>query len=318
MSDQQKKKLSEEDYLRMHLEGLENGNNQPEPQPQLIIPENKNQNYNSKVSDLHFFAFDVKEFPCGIFYPAGTTIQVRAAEVKEIQAYSMIDDNNFYDIVEKMNEMLASCIRIKYIDGVVGSYMELRDPDRYYAIFLIRELTFQQGSSLTTNVTCNCGAECQIELKRENFINFEINDKIKKYFDPSTSSFRFSTKNGETYNMAPPTIGLQKSFTEYIIKENAEKKKPNLAFLKIIPFLLYDRNSITLDGIKAKLNEFQKMSDMSFQFLNSAVEKMTFGVEKLKKNCGLCGVEVHTDMIFPDGPSAIFVIHDAFDQFIQE
>jgi len=317
MSEQQKKNLSEEDYLRMHLEGLD-GNTSKQPEPQLVIPENKNQNYNSKVSDLHFFAFDIKEFPCGIFYPAGTTVQVRAAEVKEIQAYSMVDDNNFYDIVEKMNEMLSACVRVKYLDGTVGSYMELRDPDRYYAIFLIRELTFQQGSSLTTNTTCTCGSDCQIELKRENFQNYQVNDKIKKYFDPSTSSFRFTTKNGQVYHMAPPTIGLQKSFTEYIIKENAEKKKPNLSFLKIIPFLLYDRTSITIDGIKAKLVEYQKLDDMSFQFLNSAVEKMTFGVEKLKKVCNVCGVEVHTEMIFPDGPSAVFVIHDAFEQFIQE
>ena len=88
--------------------------------------------------------------------------------------------------------------------------------------------------------------------------------------------------------------------------------------MKIIPFLLYDRTSITIDGIKAKLTEYEKMDDISFQFLNSAVDKMTFGIEKLKKNCGVCGLEVHTDMIFPDGPSALFVVHDAFDQFIEE
>ena len=118
--------------------------------------------------------------------------------------------------------------------------------------------------------------------------------------------------------MAPPTIGLQKSFTEYIIRENAEKKKPNLSFLKIIPFLLHDKTSISMDGIKSKLDEYQKMDDISFQFLNKAVEKITFGIEKLKTTCKVCGLEVHTDMIFPDGPSAIFVVSDAFEQFIEE
>ncbi len=37
----------------------------------------------------------------------------------------MVDDNNFYDIVEKMNGMLQSCIRVKYTDGKVGSYLEV-------------------------------------------------------------------------------------------------------------------------------------------------------------------------------------------------
>lgn len=317
MSDQtNKQNLSEEDYLRKHLESLENKNVSNEPsfqQPKINV-----QVDNSRTADLQYFAFDVREFPCGIFYPAGSTIQVRPAQVKEIQAYSMVDDNNFYDIVEKMNDMLAACVRIKYLDGSMGSYLDIKDPDRFYLIFLIRELTFQSGSALTTNTTCTCSSELSIELKRENFKKYDTPEKIIKYFDPQTLSFRFSVKNGRTFNLAPPTIGLQKSFTDYIVKENNEKKKPNLSFLKIIPFLLYDRTSITIEGIKAKLLEYEKMDDISFQFLNSAVDKMTFGIEKLKKNCPVCGLEVHTDMIFPDGPSALFVVHDAFDQFIEE
>lgn len=312
MSDN-KQTLTEEDYLKKHLEGIENKNSKEEVD---YVSNTPNQSDNLKASDLHYFSFDIKEFPCGIFYPAGTTVHVRAAQVKEIQAYSMVDDNNFYDIVEKMNDMLASCVRIKYIDGKMGSYLELRDPDRYYLIFLIRELTFQKGTSLTTNAECTCGADNSIELKRANFHLFNVNEKIKKYFDPSTQSFRFEVKNGKVFNMAPPTIGLQKSFTEYIIKENSEKRKPNLSFLKIIPFLLHDRINITMDGIKSKLEEFQKLDDISFQFINSAVEKLTFGVERVQKECSMCGVEVHTDMIFPNGPSAIFVVHDAFDKFI--
>ena len=314
MTKQEESNLSEEEYLRKHIESLES-NKTTTAQASVHQPEVKIDN--SRASDLHYFAFDVKEFPCGIFYPAGSTIQVRAAQVKEIQAYSMVDDNNFYDIVEKMNDMLSSCVRIKYLDGTIGSYMEIRDPDRYFLIFLIRELTFQKGSSLTTSDTCECGQEVSIELKRENFKLFEQSERILSFFDAISASFRFEVKNGRVFNLAPPTIGLQKSFTEYIVKENAEKKKPNLSFLKIIPFLLYDRTSITIDGIKSKLEEYQKMDDISFQFLNAAVEKMTFGIEKLRKQCQ-CGLESHTDMIFPDGPSAIFVVHDAFEQFIKE
>lgn len=318
MSDQNKQQLTEEDYLRKHLENLENKNNPNTSDNSFQQPKINVQVDNSRTADLQYFAFDVKEFPCGIFYPAGSTIQVRPAQVKEIQAYSMVDDNNFYDIVEKMNDMLAACVRVKYLDGTMGSYLDIKDPDRFYLIFLIRELTFQQGTALTTNAVCTCSSELPIELKRENFKKFETPEKIVKYFDPQSLSFRFTIKNGRTFNLAPPTIGLQKSFTDYIVKENNEKRKPNLSFLKIIPFLLYDRTSITIDGIKAKLTEYEKMDDISFQFLNSAVDKMTFGIEKLKKNCGVCGLEVHTDMIFPDGPSALFVVHDAFDQFIEE
>jgi len=251
------------------------------------------------------------------FYPKGSIIQVRAAQVKEVQAYSMVDDGNYYDIIEKMNDMLSSCVRIKHIDGSIGSYLEIKDPDRYYLIFLIRELTFQKGTTLSTNVKCSCGLDNSIELLRINFIKYGIDTKLKSYFDPRINCFKFELTNDKVYNLSPPTIGIQKSFTEYVIRENLQKRKPNLSFLKIIPFTLINKTSISQDDIKVELEKFQKIDDISFQFLNSAVEKMNFGIEKLTKICQ-CGLEIHTPMTFPNGPSAIFIIHDAFDQFIKK
>jgi hypothetical protein len=310
-----KNNLSEEDYLKKHLSDLENGKNKSND----IQFDNIDSSVEaSRVNDLQYFSFDVNLLPCGRFYPTGTLLMVRPAQVKEIQAYSMVDDNNFYDIVEKMNGMLQSCVRVKYTDGKVGSYLEVKDQDRLYLIFLIRELTFQQGNSLSVKALCPCdNTEIQVELKRENFAFHEIDEKLDRFFNRSSNSYIFRLKNGREYEVTPPNIGLQKSFTDYIIKENNEKRTPNLAFLKIIPFLLAGRTSITYDGIKSKLREFEEMDDISFQFLNSAVSKMTFGIKELKKNCE-CGEEVRTEMQFPNGASGIFVIHDAFEAYIKE
>jgi len=229
----------------------------------------------------------------------------------------MVDDTNYYDIIEKMNDMLSSCVRVKHLDGSYGSYLELKDPDRYYLIFLIRELTFQKGTTLSTKSKCSCGEEVTIELMRSHFKNYDLNEKLIPYFDSRFNSFRFELKNDKVFLLTPPTIGIQKSLTEYIIRENIQKRKPNLSFLKIIPFTLVNKTSITQEEIKEELTKFENIDDVSFQFLNSAVEKMTFGIEKLIKYCQ-CGLEIHTPMTFPNGPSAIFVIHDAFDQFIKK
>ena len=82
--------------------------------------------------------------------------------------------------------------------------------------------------------------------------------------------------------------------------------------------MLTGRSSITIEGIKSKLQEFEKIDDISFQFLNAAVGKMTFGLKELKSTCGGCGLEVRSDMTFPNGASGIFVIHDAFEAYIKE
>ena len=310
------KDMSEEEYLKKHLSGIEssgdNFNNSDIPfvaQPKVET---------TKASDLQYFNFNVQELPCGEFYPTGTLFMVRPAKVKEIQAYSMVDDNNFYDIVEKMNDMLQSCVRVKYPDGKFGTYLDVKDQDRLYLIFLIRELTFQQGNNLVVNSKCPvCNSELSMELKRENFVYHPVDEKLDKYFSLSTRSYHFSTVNSRNFELTPPNIGLQKAFTDYILKENNEKRTPNLSFLKIIPFMLAGRTTITYEGIKTKLKEFEEIDDISFQFLNAAVSKMTFGIKELKKTCS-CGEEVHTEMQFPNGASGIFVIHDAFEAYIKE
>ena len=305
--------MSEEDYLKRHLNDLDAGKN----------PNNFNDNTQkpvvegTRVSDLQYFNFDIRELPCGQFYPTGTLFMVRPAQVKEIQAYSMVDDNNFYDIVEKMNDILQSCVRVKYSDGKIGSYLDIKDQDRLFLVFLIRELTFQSGNSLSVNTRCGCGEEVAIELNKENFVFHEIDEKLEKFYSRNSGSYNFKTVNGKSFELTPPNIGLQKAFTDYIMKENNEKRNPNLAFLKIIPFMMNGRTSITYEGIKSKVKEFEEMDDISFQFLNAAVGKMTFGIKELKKAC-TCGEEVHTEMQFPNGASSIFVIHDAFEAYIKE
>jgi hypothetical protein len=284
MSDK-KENLTEEDYLKRHLGDMETGKkNNNTFVSDTTFNDNVVENV-GRVDDLQYFNCDIRELPCGRFYPSGTLFMVRPAKV--------------------------------YPDGKVGSFLEVKDQDRLFLIFLIRELTFQQGNSLKVDSKCTCGNDVSLELTRKNFHFHEIDEKLERFFNPSTRCYHFETKNGGVFEVTPPNIGLQKAFTDYIIKENNEKVSPNLSFLKIIPFMLGSRTSITYDGIKSKLVEFEKMDDQSFQFLNAAVGKMTFGIKELKKTCE-CGAEVHAEMQFPNGTSSIFVIHDAFEAYIKE
>ena len=76
----------------------------------------------------------------------------------------------------------------------VTSFLEIKDQDRLFLIFMIRELTFQQGNSLAVNARCSCGNDMQIEMKRDNFIFHEFDEKLERFFDPSTKSFKFKVQ----------------------------------------------------------------------------------------------------------------------------
>lgn len=260
--------------------------------------------------------------PCGIFYKKGTKISIRAAKVQEVQAYSVVDDNNYLDITEKMNQLLSTCIKFTFPNGQSGSYKDVRDGDRLYLIFMIRELTFPGGKNLSKDVTCeNCSHEFKIELRatssdkvQKSFINYEMPEKLAKFFNAQERVFIFNI-DGVDYKLAPPTIGIQELLFGDIIAKNQNKKNINVSFLKIASCMLHDRSKISDAGIKEKENEFKRMDMKTFQILNQAVNKMLFGIKELFSICPSCGVEVHTEMAFPSGASNLFVIPDVIDEY---
>lgn len=279
----------------------------------------------TKASDLQYFSFDISELPCGAFYPTGTTILIRAAEVKEIQAYSMVDDANLLDVYDKMNEIISTCVKIKYPNGEMGSYLDLKDNDRFYLVFVIRDLTFQKANALNLDVTCeHCKAANKISLNKNSFLFYKMEEcsLVKDYFDNYAKMFVFESNSNKTYRLGIPTIGLQKSFFTYIVNnsQTPEKNKElNSSFLKIMPYTISDRKSITEEGIKKLFLDFQSLSNDEFQFLNAAVEDIQFGIKNVITECVECHEEVHSEFTFPNGASGLFVLEKskAFEGFLK-
>lgn len=297
--------------------GNNNGNNNENFNRNNIQPVNKNNS--ERASDLKYVVFDINQLPCGKFYPNGTVLKIRAAEVREIQAYSMVDDTNIFDIMDKANDIIANCVRLQDSNGDIHSYLELKDPDRFFLLFVIRDLTFQNGSVLTSKIECDCGHINDVILTRHNFNYYDIAPELLPFYDEYENVFKFELVNNTTYKLGVPTIGLQRSFYSYIVKNAKDKTNINAAFLKIVPFTISTRLSITEEGIKKLIRDFETMDDISFQFLNDAVNKMTFGIKESKTMCVACGQEAHAEFGFPeDKPSRLFVERNAFDRFIKK
>ena len=273
-------------------------------------------------NNLDYLNVDLSALPLGMFYRSGLSIKIRAAKVSEVQAYSVVDDQNLVDVTEKMNQMLSACVRVDLANGKRGSYKDIKDGDRLQLIFMVRELTFQSGNSLAKDITCEfCNHEFKIPFRAtanatnpKTFTEYDFPEKLKKFFNKIERVFEFNI-DGVIFKLAPPTIGIQETIYEHIKEVVKNKKKPNVSYLKIIPFMLYDRITITKKGIIAKEDEFRIFDMDTFQILNHAVDKMVFGLKGLKMKCPECGQEVHTDMTFPNGASSLFVVSNPFNYF---
>lgn len=266
-------------------------------------------------SPLHYLNVPLDKLPMGIFYRPGTDIRIRPATVAEVQAYSVVDDANYVDVVEKMNALLKGCVRYTHANGMAGSYKDVKDGDRIYLVFMIRELTFQKGNSLAKDFRCpHCSTDQKIQYRattageyKRTFVNYAMSDKIDRYFNADSRTFDV-TLEGATWRLGPPNIGIQEVFTEDIKDNVRAERTPNVPFLKIIPFTLWDRASITPEGIRAKEKEFKELSMDTWQGLNWVVDQMKFGIKELESICTSCGLEVRTDFTFPDRPSTLLLV----------
>jgi hypothetical protein len=319
MSINKKDEEKNKDYLEHLLQSDESKLEQPK------MPFNNGGDVpnNGGVQDIEYSNINLNILPAGRYYQIGTKISIRAAKVSEIQAYSMVDDNNFVDITEKMNELLSRNVIYIHPNGEKGSYRDIKDADRIFLIFMIRELTFQGGNTLTREVSCKeCNHEFAIPFRstpnNESPATFELhehNEEIDEFFDKQNRTYELVYKD-VSWKLAPPTIGVQEDFYTEIKRNVQADKKPNVAFMKVMPFLLYDRSSVTEEEIKEKFKEFTNMDDsILFQGLNDTIDKMTVGIKGLKMKCSECGEEVHTDLTFPSGASTLFKHSNIMDNF---
>jgi hypothetical protein len=280
--------------------------------------------------DLNYTNIDLSSLPMGDYYKDGTKIKIRAASVGEIQSFAVVDDKNFIDITEKMNLVLSACIRLSFSDGSIGSYKDIKDGDRMYLIFQIRELTFQQGPALSKKVDCeSCNHEFSMIYRTtksqqypKTIFSHDRPEKLEKYYDKTDKCYVFKIPNSKgtkvEYRLSPPVIGVQECFFTDIrtkVEEN-QKRNPNVSQMKLLQFMLWDRNYISPEGIKEKEDEIKNYDMKTFQILNSAVNILSEGgIKDLEQKCPNCGVEVHSELTFPDGASSIFVVSDFFKEF---
>lgn len=315
---------NQEDILKKFIIDTESSNrpldqNFQQNQSSNVVNSEQTVPTNAKISSLDYLSIATEELPLGMFYADGFHVSIRAAKVSEIQAYSVVNERNLYDVTEKMNDMLRACVRVTLPGGKLGSYLDLKDGDRLYLIFAIRELTFQKGSELYLTAKCEeCREKVNIEMRRANFRIFEMPEELSQYFDTITRKFTFQLQNGQIVTLGPPTIGLQKAFYEFIKKQVEDKENPDVAFLKIVPWTISDRNNITPEGAEKKLVEFKNMQMENFLFLDSAINKMTFGIKELAKLCTCGSQEVHTEFRFPVGAAGLFSFSGPFGQFVKK
>lgn len=271
-----------------------------------------------------YMSLELTDLPSkGRFYRNDFNLMIRAAKVGEIRDFSTIDENNIRDVDEKLNTILVSCTRIMF-GNTKGSYKDILEEDRVFVILKIKELTFKDGENKLMMpvkerncTTGTCESQQSVELMTQNLQFHEEDDLLAKYYDKDSKAYVIATKNHGEIVMAPPTIGVMRSITDYIRQREEEGQSWDKSSLQILPYLRREWRGFNKEQIFSEITSFQGWSTGKFSVIYRLAEKMKLGVKPdLVYPCKSCGEEVTVPLTFPGGIKALFVIPDISSELL--
>lgn len=330
----------DQDEIKKFLSEKEVGNAEPKFTPlsetdiQPLIPKVKTYKSQEEVDEIRDLANQTgwKKLPLnqlpsgGQFYPDGTEMMIKAAEVAEIRHWSTIDENDAFGMDDHFNFVASKCLRIK-MPGKIASYKDLKEEDRFYIIFSIRDLTFKEGENkmfVTLTCTCDEAASEKLELKNDNFNFYNIDEKIMRFFSPEEKCFILDNPaklgNG-IVRIYVPSLGIADAIKKHIRGKAQRGEKIDPSFLKIIPFIISDWRILTGsdEDIDKKLKALEQesfgWSPKKLSAVITLIEGIRFGTKlEITKNCKKCDKEVSTPIQFLGGVKSIFVISNILDE----
>jgi hypothetical protein len=261
----------------------------------------------------------------GLFYPEGTKIAIRSAEVKEIRHFSSIDEDDLIDLNEKLNFIISKCATIHFPNEGIVSFKDLKHEDRFFIIMAIRDLTFVQGENriiLTPETKCKDKTSCPvsngIELRTGVLSSYEIDPEIFKYYSHEGRNFIFqSRKMDKTITLSVPSLGVWDEISKFV--ESSEEKGIQIdeSFLKIAPFLFSDWRDLDEKKILMKMRESDDWTKEEFSLYFELTQRIKIGTNlDVRVSCPTCGAEVAAPITFPKGFKSLFIISDIFRELL--
>lgn len=250
----------------------------------------------------------------GMFYPEGTQIAIRSASVSEIRHWSTIDENDMLGVDDLLSFIIEKCCRIK-IPNKATSFKDIKEIDRFYLIFAIRDYTFKNGENkIYANVPDEEGQDNKVEVTKDLIDYFNPDEKLLHYYNSEDKCFLFKLKNGESFKVFFPSLGVMNFIKNFMKLKQQQGSKFDKSFIKFAPFLFDDWRTVTQNSYDkashdsmtwslSKISVLSKITDMLASSVNPQIRYQTTG-----------GAEFKAPLNFQGGIKSLFLISDIFGE----
>lgn len=250
----------------------------------------------------------------GIFYPTGTEILIRAANAAEIRHWSTIDEEDLLSLDDALTHVVDKCTKIKFPDGSMGKAKDIKEIDRFFIVFAIREFTFKKGENqLNVTFKCkNCGKNDTRSISKEMLSYYNADPQLQARFDAETRCFVLKLKStGEETKLYLPSLGVMAYIKGYLRRKSQQQEEYDKAFIKWAPFLFPDWRILS-DAL------YEKTLQDSFGWTNDKISVVDWFVDTMQKtvkpelthSCSACSTEVSAPINFRGGVKSLFLLSD--------
>ncbi len=265
------------------------------------------------MADMGYKNIPLENLPsAGMFYPAGTQIAVRAASVAEIRHWSTIDEEDLLAVDDMINYVIERCCKLK-IPGSSSSWKDIKDVDRFYIIFSIREFTFKDGEN---KIFISTGEGDKVEVRKEMIRYFTLHPKLEKYYSAQKNNIELKLKTGETIDVHMPSIGITQFIKNYIRGKQQQQLQFDQAFIKYASFLFGDWRTLTQGSYEKAVRDSANWSLQKLSILSKMTDYLGDGIKPELLYNTPSGMEVTAPLNFEGGIKGIFLISDIFDELV--
>lgn len=259
----------------------------------------------------------------GKFYVDGFSLAIKSATVAEIRHWSTIDETDMLSIDDQLNYILERCSEVR-IDDEIVSWKEILEIDRFFIIFKIQELTFPNGENhLPHRFECNCSETKYSErlpIESSMLRIFDFPDELTQFYSVEDRSYSVkSEKMNAEFNIYMPTLGTMNRLREIIIELTATGQEIDRAFIKIVPYLVGNWESLNISAYSALNHESLTWNIPKFTFISKFADEIQKAKRQLlKADCPLCGSKIDS-RIFLDSSFTVkdlFLISTGFSELV--
>ena len=281
--------------------------------PKENLPWQKSEEHISLGNQIGWGQIKLTELPTqGLFYPDGTEIAIKAAESAEIRHWSTIDESDLSALDDMLNYIIERCAAVKFPDGAMSSWKDLKEVDRFYILLAIREKSFQKGENM---LQVKISETKKVDVRKEMVDYITFDERLMKHYSPEKRciSLKFK-KSGRVIDVNLPSVGVTNWLKNYVIRKSQMQEPFDADFLNFAPFVIQDWRGLNDAAYEKYIYESTAWSNAEISMLTEIRQIFADTINPVIKYQDEQGGERTIPLNFQGGIKSVFLISDPFSE----